>query len=211
MHALGRLARGRGDRGGPGSAADGGRVDRLLVAVGDRVKAGQVVADPRPLPRREAAVVQVAGPGRGRPGQARPGEGRPEDRGRPGQEALIEPLPGRVPRGRRGPGAGVAPAEESRPARARISTTRPSKYEQARESLNQAKAQLDAMKAIRPVDVKVAEAELIQAEAGLAVAQADLEAAEVRSPITGRVLRIHVSARRSASATRASSRSAIPT
>ena len=33
---------------------------------------------------------------------------------------------------------------------------------------------------------------LVQAEAGLALARADLEAAEVRSPIKGQVLRIHV-------------------
>ncbi len=65
------------------------------------------------------------------------------------------------------------------------------KYQQAQESLNQAIAQLDAIKAIPVVDVQVAAAELAQAEAGLKVAQADLEAAVVRSPISGRVLRIH--------------------
>jgi HlyD family secretion protein len=65
------------------------------------------------------------------------------------------------------------------------------KYQQAHESLNQASAQLDAVKAIRAVDVQVAAAELAQAEAGHLVAQADEAAATVRSPITGRVLRIH--------------------
>src|SRR5208282_3250210 len=66
------------------------------------------------------------------------------------------------------------------------------KYEQSRDSLDQAKAQFEAMKAIRPADVKVAEAELVHAEAGLALARADLEAAEVRSPIRGQILRVHI-------------------
>ena len=66
------------------------------------------------------------------------------------------------------------------------------KYEQSRDSVDQARAELAALKAIRPADIKVAEAELVQAEAGLALARADLEAAEVRSPVKGQVLRIHV-------------------
>jgi HlyD family secretion protein len=65
------------------------------------------------------------------------------------------------------------------------------KYQQARESLSQARAQLGALRAIRPVDVRVAEAELAQAQASLMVAQADLEAAQVRAPSFGRVLRLH--------------------
>src|SRR5262249_36644115 len=68
--------------------------------------------------------------------------------------------------------------------------SRRSKYEQARTSLEQAKAQLEAMKKIRPINVQGAETELTQAEAGLALAQEDLRNTEVRSPISGQVLRI---------------------
>src|SRR5262249_18766082 len=60
------------------------------------------------------------------------------------------------------------------------------KVSQSRESLNQAVAQLAAIKSIRPADIHVAQAELAQAEASMAVAQAELEATEVRSPIGGR-------------------------
>jgi len=43
---------------------------------------------------------------------------------------------------------------------------------------------------VRQVDVKAAEAEVFQAEASLAVAQEDLRNTQVRSPLSGRVLRI---------------------
>ena len=71
-------------------------------------------------------------------------------------------------------------------------TTRRSRLEQALATLEQGKAQLEAIKTIRLVDVKVAEVEVIQAEASLAVAQEDLRSTEVRSPLSGRVLCIRV-------------------
>jgi len=55
---------------------------------------------------------------------------------------------------------------------------------------HQGKMQLEALKAIRPTDVKTAEAEVSQAEASLAVAEEDLRSTEVRSPLSGQVLRI---------------------
>ncbi len=59
VSALGRLApEGEVIAVAPGSAADGNRVDRLAVAVGDKVEAGQVVAVLDTHKRREAAVVQ---------------------------------------------------------------------------------------------------------------------------------------------------------
>ena len=69
--------------------------------------------------------------------------------------------------------------------------TRRSKYEQSRATLEQEKAKLEAMKAIRPVDLQGAEAELAQMEAGLLIAQEDVRNTEVRSPISGQVLRIN--------------------
>jgi HlyD family secretion protein len=44
---------------------------------------------------------------------------------------------------------------------------------------------------VRPEDIALAEAELAKAEAGVACAEVDLEATNVRSPIAGRVLKIH--------------------
>ena len=57
--ALGRLApHGEVIKVAPVSGADGGRVERLLVDVGDWVKAGQVVAILDPYRRREASVLK---------------------------------------------------------------------------------------------------------------------------------------------------------
>ena len=96
----------------PGSAADGGRVDRLLVAVGDRVRAGQVVAVLDTYRRRAAAVheakagVVVA---RTKLAQVQAGP-KPEDVR--AQEALHRPLPGRVPGSREGSGSIIAATQE---------------------------------------------------------------------------------------------------
>src|SRR5271165_1648026 len=60
VSALGRLApQGEVIKVAPVSGADGGRVDKLLVDVGNRVQAGQVVAILDPYRRREAAVMQA--------------------------------------------------------------------------------------------------------------------------------------------------------
>ena len=191
VSALGRLAlEGEVIAVAPSSAADGARVDRLLVAVGDRVTAGQVVAILDPYRRRVAAVhqaqaqVEVA---RAKLAQVQAGP-KPEDVR--AQEALIERNLAEFRAAERDLGRASLLWKKAANSRQELDDQN-LKYEQARESLTQAKAQLDAMKAIRRVDVKVAEAELTQAEAGLEVAQADLDATEVRSPIAGRVLRIH--------------------
>jgi HlyD family secretion protein len=175
----------------PGSAADGGRVDRLLVAVGDRVEAGQVVAVLDTYLRRAAAVgearakVEVA---RAKRLQVQAGP-KPEDVR--SQEALIDRYQAEFRAAEKDLGRASLLWKKSASSRQEFDDQN-LKYEQARESLNQAKAQLAAMKAVRPVDVQVAEAELTQAEASLAVARADRDATEVRSPTSGRVLRIHV-------------------
>ncbi|MBX3440663.1 MAG: efflux RND transporter periplasmic adaptor subunit, partial [Planctomycetaceae bacterium] len=72
--------------------------------------------------------------------------------------------------------------------------TRGMRLNQSRASLEQEQARLEAMKAIRPEDVQGAEAELAQAEASLAIAEEALRNTEVRSPISGQVLRIHARA-----------------
>ena len=63
--------------------------------------------------------------------------------------------------------------------------------EMAKHLVAQAEATLAALQTVRPEDVALAEAELVKAEAGVARAEADLEATNVRSPIAGRVLKIH--------------------
>lgn len=63
--------------------------------------------------------------------------------------------------------------------------------EMQRHDLQQQTATLQALKEVRDVDVQYAEAEVARARAALQRAEADLELTMVRSPIAGRILRIH--------------------
>ncbi len=109
----------------PSSGADGGRVDRLMVAVGDRVQAGQVVAILDPYPRRVAAVrqsqaeVEVA---RAKLAQAQAGSKIEDIHGAGGARSRSTRTNTRPPRGT---WAGRPCSSRSWPARARTSTTRP--------------------------------------------------------------------------------------
>jgi HlyD family secretion protein len=174
----------------PGSAAEGGKVDRLMVGVGDQVQSGQVIAALDMHHRRKAAVgqsqaqVEVA---RAKLDQVKAGP-KPEDVR--AQEALVSRNLAELRAAERDLGR-VSLLLRKAATSQQDFDDQTLKYQQALESHNQAKAQLDAIKAIRAVDVQVAAAELVQAEASLLVARADLEASLVRSPIAGRVLRIH--------------------
>ena len=53
---------------------------------------------------------------------------------------------------------------------------------------------LNKIAEVRPVDVKVARSQVAQAQANVAQAQANLDAATVRSPQAGKVLKIHTRA-----------------
>ena len=58
-------------------------------------------------------------------------------------------------------------------------------------SARRAKAQLESLREVRSVDVKLQEMEVAVSAAALERARAELAAAQVRSPITGRILKIH--------------------
>jgi HlyD family secretion protein len=154
----------------PTGALSGARVDRLLVKVGDEVKAGQVVAILDSQRGRAAALRQA---------QATVAVAK-------AKVALIKAGQEDHERGRRLVRGNALSREDY--------SARLSKYEQSRAPLLEAKAKLESMKAIRPVDLQGAEAELEQAEAGLVIAQEDARNTEVHSPISGRVLRIRARA-----------------
>ncbi len=65
------------------------------------------------------------------------------------------------------------------------------RWKKATASLNQALSQLDSLKNPRAEDIAFAKAEVALAESSLLVAQADLEQSIIRSPIEGKVLRVH--------------------
>ncbi|MFK8183985.1 MAG: HlyD family efflux transporter periplasmic adaptor subunit [Phormidesmis sp.] len=74
--------------------------------------------------------------------------------------------------------------QEAEAALNRIQSTRQQQLEQAHATLNR-------IGEVRPVDVALAEAEVRSAVASVAEAQANLEQAEVRSPASGQILKIH--------------------
>ncbi len=74
--------------------------------------------------------------------------------------------------------------QEAKAVFARIQATSPAQ-------LNQARANLDQIAEVRPVDVQAKQAEVDRAIAAMKQAKADLDQAYVRSPIEGEVLDIH--------------------
>ena len=173
----------------PTGTLAGARIEQLLVRVGDEVKVGQVVVILDTHRSRAAAVLEAKAKVEvavAKLAQVKAGP-KPEDVR--AQEAVL----------RRSEADLVESQEEfERGSRLVVGramsvegfSTRRSKYQQARATVEQGKAQLEAIKAIRPCDVKAAEAEVAQAEASLEVAREDLRSTEVRSPLCGRVLRI---------------------
>ncbi|HAA30618.1 MAG TPA: HlyD family secretion protein, partial [Cyanobacteria bacterium UBA8553] len=59
------------------------------------------------------------------------------------------------------------------------------------EQINEANANLQQIKEIRPVDIQQAKAEVESAIAAVKQAEAELELAYVRAPMNGRILKIH--------------------
>lgn len=166
------------------------RLDRLLVAEGDRVAAGQVVAEFGDAAQKDAAIAQAeASLAQSRAALARiRAAGRPEEV--EAQRARIEALrfaeaslrrdaeraEALVPSG----AGGKATAERARFAAARAAAERA-----------EADATLQRLLVPRPEDLAVAEAELAMAEAGVAKARADARLARVMAPIAGTILKVH--------------------
>lgn len=165
------------------------RLDRLLVAEGDSVEAGALLAEFADAAQKDAAVAEAAAA----VAEARASLDRIRAAGRPSevaaQRARIAALTAQeelalreAERAERlvpaGAGA-VAAADRSRTAAVRLAAER-----------RQAEAELETLLSSRPEDIALAEARLAAAEAALAKARADAELARVRAPIAGTILRI---------------------
>ncbi|MBI1346277.1 biotin/lipoyl-binding protein [bacterium] len=177
----------------PTGAMSGARVEKLLVSVGDEVKVGQVLALLDTHRGRAASVRQfqaMIAVAKAKLALIKAGPKLEDIRV---QEAVI-----------RHSQADLADAVSSYERAEILATkntftreeleTRRLRRDQAQASLEQQQARLEAMKAIRPEDVQAAEAELAQAEASLEIGEEDLRNTEVRSPVVGRILRIHARA-----------------
>ncbi len=173
----------------PAATQDGARIARLLVAEGDAVQAGQVVAEFSDTALKDAAVAQA----RAQLAQARARLARTRAAGRPSeiaaQEARIEALRNAEASARREAeraerlersGAGAEAVAE----RARFAANR------ARAERTEAEAVLETLLRPRPEDLALAEAELAAAEANLARAEAEAALARLAAPIGGTVIRV---------------------
>jgi HlyD family secretion protein len=165
------------------------RIDRLLVAEGDRVAAGAVIAEFHDAPLKDAALAQAEA----ELAQARARLERTRAAGRPSeiaaQRARIEAL-------RNAEGSATREAEraerlertgagaEATAERARFTANR------TRAERAEAEAALQTLLSPRPEDVALAEAELAAAGAAVTRARAEAELARLRSPIAGTVLRV---------------------
>jgi HlyD family secretion protein len=174
---------------GPAPSQDGARIERLHVAEGDAVQAGQVLAEFSDAALKDAAVRQAEA----QAAQARAKLDRTRAAGRPSeidaQRARIEALRNAEASARREAeraerlersGAGAEAVAE----RARFLANR------TRAERAEAEAALETLLHPRPEDVALAEAELAGAEAALVRARAEADLARLRAPIAGTVIRV---------------------
>jgi HlyD family secretion protein len=166
------------------------RVERLLVAEGDRVEAGQLVAELSDAAQKDATLAQAEAS----LAEARANLAKTRAAGRPSEvaaqrariESLLvqEQIAGReAARAERlvPSGAGAfAAADRNRAAAARAAAERA-----------EAEAQLETLSRPRPEDLALAEAQVAAAEAQVARTRADAALSRVRAPIAGTVLRIY--------------------
>lgn len=166
------------------------RVERLLVAEGDRVEAGQLLAELSDAAQKDAALAQAEAS----LAEVRASLAKTRAAGRPSevaaQRARIESLAAQEAISRREAeraerlvpsGAGAfAAADRNRAAAARAAAERA-----------EAEAQLETLSRPRPEDVALGEARVAAAEAQAARAHADASLSRVRAPIAGTVLRVY--------------------
>ncbi|MGE0416653.1 MAG: HlyD family efflux transporter periplasmic adaptor subunit [Acetobacteraceae bacterium] len=166
------------------------RVARLMVHEGERVQAGQLLAELSDAAQKDAAVTQAAAA----LAEARATLAKVVAAGRPSeieaQEARIKALWAVQDMARRDAersdklltsGAGAqATAERNRAAAAR-----------AAAEMAEAKAQLETLSRPRPEDVAVAEAQVGNAAGTLERAKADADLSRIRAPIDGVILKIY--------------------
>lgn len=169
------------------------RVQQMLVAEGDRVEAGQMLAVLADAAQKDAAVAQAEAAlaeARANLEKTR-AAGRPSEiaaqRARIESLALLESIARRdAERAERlvpsGAGA-VAVADRNRVAAARAAAERA-----------EAEAQLETLSRPRPEDVALAEARLSSAEAQLARARSEAALSRVAAPIAGTILKVYTRA-----------------
>jgi len=174
----------------PANLSESKRVETLLVAEGDVVEAGVVLAQLDCLPRREAALrealarVAVA---RAKLRSVQSGAKLEDIRAKQATRdrllTLAENAERDFQRVRQLSGGGAA-------AQAELENKR-TQRDAARAELQQAEAEWLSLRSVRPEDVQLAAAELLLAETGVEMARRQRDTSLVQAPFAGRVLKIH--------------------
>ncbi len=191
IHSLGRLEpRGTVLRISAPSGNDGARIERLLVEEGQDVQPGDLLAVLDSAVRREAAVGEAAArveAALAKLDQIRAGA-KPGDIA--AQSALVDRMEAELQSARR-------ELDRARQLNAQKVLTAENleqkelSFESAKLECQRARAQLDSLKEVRDVDVRLQERDVAAANASLDRARAELDAASVRSHVAGRILKIH--------------------
>jgi HlyD family secretion protein len=167
------------------------RVERLLVAEGDSVDAGDVLAVLDNYQRRSAAVaeaearvaVEQAKLEQIKAG-AKPGDLAAQKAMVSRANSVLNESLSDLKRSERLVSRNAAPAAELDDAKLKVDS--------AREDLKHAESTLESLSEVRAVDVNQQERQIAAAQASLAMARAELAMTEVRAPIDGRILKICV-------------------
>lgn len=175
------------------SVMEPAQIGELLVKVGDQVTKGQLLAVLDSQRRNEAAVAQA----RAAHDMARRSLDRVLAGAKAGDITSQEAAVRRLEVLRLLAEKQLQRATALLPTKS-ISTEdfdeRQSMLEARQNELEQARSTLAALREIRDVDVRHAEADVVRTEAAIEGALADLETSVIRSPIAGRILRIHARA-----------------
>jgi HlyD family secretion protein len=191
VHALGRLEpRGTVLQLAPPAGNDGARVERLLVAEGDDVTAGQVVAVLDLYDRRQAAVAEAKARVYGAEIKLEQVRAGAKSGDIAAQAAAIVRMDAELDLARKEWSRAEQLTEQA------ILTTEALEQkklalDRAIAELDRAKSMLESLREVRAVDVSLQQAEIATAAAALLRAEAELAATEVRAPANGRILKIH--------------------
>lgn len=192
VSALGRIEpRSRVVRLTASPAVEGSRVARLLVKEGDAVKVGQTVAILDNEPRLQASVVEAQ-----RQVEIAKAKLAQVEAGAKGGDILAREVAlQRLEAERRNAAAELKRTEtlhKTGDASASELDGRKLAADALTKDIERTRAELEALREVRPVDVRLARAEVESLEAAVVRARANLELAYVRSLTKGSVLKIHV-------------------
>lgn len=174
----------------PPSGNDGTRVEKMLVKEGDDVESGAVVAVLDNAARRQAALLEAQaqlGAAEARLAQVKAGAKQGDIAA---QQLAVDVLAEQLRVADRELKRGVALHEKNALT---IEALDAKQWSVDRTRLEHLRAieQLNSVREVREIDIRVAERDVVVALAAVERTQADYDATSVRAPTAGRILKIH--------------------